>query len=258
MAQTAEEKILSGALATRDRVVLTAGLAIICMLAWAITIMAAQGMESSAPQPWSAGQFAAVFVMWVVMMVAMMLPTVAPMVDAFATINRRRRERDAPYVATTFFIGGYLLAWTGYSAFATAAHWGLERSSLLDTLMQSASLGLSGGLFLAAGLYQWTPLKEVCLTRCRSPVGFVLSEWRDGGLGATIMGFVHGGYCIGCCALLMALLFAVAVMDIAWVAALTVVVMIEKLLPGQALWRHAIGAALTLTGLVLIGWAMLV
>ncbi len=252
MAKAAEEKILSAGILMRDRIVLAAGLALVCSLAWAFTILEAQGMEPSAPAPWNVGQFAAVFVMWIVMMGAMMLPAVAPMVDAFATINRRRRERDAPFVATTFFTSGYLLAWSGYSALATAAHWGLERVGLLDTLMQSTSLGLSGGLFLAAGLYQWTPLKEVCLTRCRSPAGFVLTEWRDGGAGAIVMGLRHGGYCIGCCAALMALLFAVAVMSLAWVAALTVVVLIEKLLPGAAFWRHAIGAALTVTGLVLI------
>ncbi|MFN0299067.1 MAG: DUF2182 domain-containing protein [Burkholderiales bacterium] len=257
MAQAFEEKSLSPRFLSRDRVVLATGLALVCALAWAFTILAAQEMELSAPRPWSIGQFVMVYVMWVVMMGAMMLPAVAPMVDSFVTINRRRRERDAPYVATAFFIGGYLLAWSGYSAIATIAHWGLERAGLLDTLMQSTSLGLSGALFLAAGLYQWTPLKEVCLTRCRSPIGFVLSEWRDGVLGAIVMGLRHGGYCIGCCAVLMALLFAVAVMSLPWVAALTVLVMIEKLLPGEAFWRHAIGAVLTLTGIVLIGRAIL-
>lgn len=257
MAQAAEEEILSAGVLTRDRVVMAAGLALACVLAWAFTILEAQGMEPAAPAPWSIGQSAAVFVMWIVMMGAMMLPAVAPMIDAFATINRRRRERDAPFVATTFFTCGYLLAWSGYSALATAAHWGLERAGLLDTLMQSTSLGLSGGLFLAAGLYQWTPLKEVCLTRCRSPVGFVLTEWRDGSVGAIVMGLRHGGYCIGCCAALMALLFAVAVMSLTWVAALTVLVMIEKLLPGAAFWRHAIGAALTVIGIVLISRAFL-
>lgn len=255
MAQALEEKSLNAPALTRDRIVLATGLAFVCALAWLFTVLAAEGMEASASQPWSLGQFAAVFLMWVIMMGAMMLPAVAPMVDSFITINRRRRERDAPYVATIYFLAGYLFAWAGYSAIATLAHWGLERAGLLDTMMQSSSLWLSGGLFLAAGLYQWTPLKEVCLTRCRSPIGFVLTEWRDGPLGAIVMGLRHGGYCIGCCAALMALLFAVAVMSLPWVAALTVLVMIEKLLPGEAFWRHAIGATLTAIGIVLIGRA---
>jgi predicted metal-binding membrane protein len=243
-------------LSARERALLVAGLAIVCVLAWGFTIWGAQDMAPFEPRPWSAGQFAAVLLMWVVMMAAMMLPAIVPMVDAFATINRRRRERDAPYVATAYFVGGYLLAWSGYSALATLAHWGLERTGWLDTLMQSTSLAMSGALFLAAGLYQWTPLKEVCLTRCRSPIGFVLSEWCDGALGAIAMGLRHGAYCIGCCAVLMALLFAVAVMNLVWVTALTVLVMIEKLLPGAAFWRHAIGAVFTLAGIVLIGRAL--
>jgi predicted metal-binding membrane protein len=256
MAQTLEEKSLNAGALTRDRIVLATGLAFVCALAWLFTILAADGMESVPSQPWSIGQFAAVFLMWVIMMGAMMLPAVAPMVDSFITINRRRRERDAPYVATIYFVLGYLLAWSAYSAIATIAHLGLERVDLLDTMMQSSSLWLSGLLFFAAGLYQWTPLKEVCLTRCRSPIGFVLTEWRDGALGAIVMGLRHGGYCIGCCAALMALLFAVAVMSLPWVAALTVLVMIEKLLPGEAFWRHSIGAVLTFTGIVLIGRAL--
>ncbi len=252
MAQAAQEEGLGTALPLRERAILAIGLALVCVLAWAFTILEARGMEPAVPAPWSTGQFFAMLLMWVIMMGAMMLPTVAPMVDAFATINQRRRAREAPYVATGYFIGGYLLAWSAYSLLATLAHWGLERAGLLDTMMRSTSLGLSGALFLAAGLYQWTPLKEVCLTRCRSPIGFVLSEWRDGALGAIVMGVRHGGYCVGCCAVLMALLFAVAVMNLLWVAALTVLVMIEKMLPGAALWRHTIGIALSATGIILI------
>lgn len=257
MAQAFEEKVLSqvdsaAGHVARDRFVLAGALLLVCALAWTFTLWEAQGMEATAPQPWSLGQWGAMILMWVIMMAAMMLPTVAPMVDAFATINRRRRAREAPYVATSYFVSGYLFAWSVYSVLATLAHWALERAGLLDTLMQSTSVALSGALFLAAGLYQWTPLKEICLARCRSPIGFVLTEWRDGSLGAIVMGLRHGGYCVGCCAVLMALLFAVAVMSIVWVAALTVLVMVEKLLPGERIWRHSIGAALTLVGVVLL------
>jgi predicted metal-binding membrane protein len=116
-------------------------------------------------------------------------------------------------------------------------------------MLASTSPLMSGVLFLAAGLYQWTPLKELCLTRCRSPAGFVLTEWRDGRLGAIVMGLRHGAFCVGCCAALMALLFAVSVMNVLWLAALTVLVMAEKLLPGGKWLRHTIGAGLTLTAI---------
>jgi predicted metal-binding membrane protein len=139
---------------------------------------------------------------------------------------------------------------------ATAAQWLLERIGLLSLMMQSASWYLSAVLFLAAGLYQFSPLKEMCLAYCRSPDAFILSEWRDGPLGATVMGLRHGLFCMGCCAPLMALLFAIAVMDLRWVAALTIMVTGEKLLPGAKLWRFGIGFGLVAVGLTcaLAGW----
>ena len=215
------------------------------------------GSMDMPPEPPSVARFAGLFAMWLAMMSAMMLPTIFPMVGAFAAINRVRRSRDAPYVATAFFVLGYLIAWSGYSALAVAVQWGLESAGLLDGMMESTTRTLGGVLFLLAGLYQWTPLKEVCLARCRSPVGFVLTEWRDGPLGALVMGLRHGMFCIGCCGALMLLLFAVAVMNLLWVAALTVLVMAEKLLPGGRWLRHVIGAGLTLAGLVLLGGALL-
>jgi predicted metal-binding membrane protein len=186
--------------------------------------------------------------MWSAMMAAMMLPGAAPMITAFATINRRRRARAAPHVPTAIFLAGYLAAWAGFSMLATALQWLLQSTDLLTTMMQSASYAWSAALFTAAGLYQFSPLKERCLAHCRSPDGFILSEWRDGALGAAIMGMRHGLFCMGCCAALMVLLFAVAVMDLRWVAALTVLVTAEKLLPGAKFWRVAIGAALLAAG----------
>jgi predicted metal-binding membrane protein len=170
------------------------------------------------------------------------------MVMAFATINHRRRERAAPYVPTAIFLLGYILAWAGFSALATALQWLLQEAGLLTTMMQSASYYFSAALFLAAGLYQFSPLKERCLNYCRSPDGFILSEWRDGAPGAVIMGLRHGLFCMGCCAALMVLLFAVAVMDLRWVAGLSVLVTMEKLLPGARLWRVGIGAGLLAAG----------
>jgi predicted metal-binding membrane protein len=151
-------------------------------------------------------------------------------------------------VPTAVFLLGYLVTWAGFSVVATALQWLLQATGLLTTMMQSASYSWSAALFLAAGLYQFSPLKERCLAYCRTPDSFILTEWRDGVLGGAIMGVRHGLFCMGCCAALMILLFAVAVMDLRWVAALTVVVTAEKLLPGPRFWRLAIGVGLLAAG----------
>lgn len=251
-----------GAPARHDRIVVAGLLLLIAALAWAFTVhqanmmdameaamwrdmnMSMNGMERS----WTPVDALLLFVMWSAMMAAMMVPGASPMVAAFATINRRRRERSALHVPTAVFLAGYLVAWVGFSALATVLQWLLQTTGLLTTMMQSASNAFSAALFLAAGLYQFSPLKERCLAYCRSPDGFILSEWRDGALGAAVMGLRHGLFCMGCCAALMVLLFAVAVMDLRWVAGLTVLVTAEKLLPGAKFWRVAIGMALLAVG----------
>lgn len=254
----------------RDRIVVAGLLALVAVLAWAFTVhqsmlmdqmeadmwrdmnMSMNGMEPS----WTSVDALMVFVMWSAMMAAMMVPGASPMIAAFATINRRRRDRSAPYVPTSVFLLGYLIVWIGFSFLATGAQWLLQKVELLTTMMQSASYYWSAVLFLAAGLYQFSPLKERCLAYCRSPDGFILSEWRDGTLGAVVMGMRHGLFCLGCCGALMVLLFAVAVMDLRWVAALTVLVTAEKLLPGAKFWRIAIGVGLLFTalGFAVAGW----
>jgi predicted metal-binding membrane protein len=253
-----------------DRAVVVALLIAVTALAWAYTAHQATVMDDMDAAMWremsmSMNEMAPswtplgalfLFVMWTAMMAAMMVPGTAPMVMAFATINRRRRERGAPYVPTAVFLAGYLAVWAAFSIVATALQWLLQRTGLLTTMMQSASYDLSAALFLAAGLYQFSPLKERCLSYCRSTDGFILSEWRDGALGATIMGLRHGLFCLGCCAALMVLLFAIAVMDLRWVAALTVVATAEKLLPRARFWRFGIGAGLLAIGVgfALLGW----
>jgi predicted metal-binding membrane protein len=251
------------AAAWHERAVVILLLAAVSVLAWTYTAhqahlmnemdaamwrdmdMSMKGMEPS----WSPLDAFLLFVMWTVMMAAMMVPGTAPMVMAFATINRRRRERGALSVPTAIFLAGYLAVWAGCSILATALQWLLQRLDLVTTMMQSGSYYLSAALFVAAGLYQFSPLKQACLAYCRSPDGFILSEWRDGTLGAAIMGARHGLFCLGCCAALMVLLFAVAVMDLRWVAALAVLVTAEKLLPGARFWRLGIGAVLLAAGM---------
>ncbi len=248
--------------APHDRLMVAGLLGILAALAWAYTILQAREMDAMdaamwrdmamsmngmAPS-WTPLDTALAFTMWSVMMAAMMLPGTAPMIATFATINRRRRERGAPHVATVIFVAGYLVVWVAFSALATALQWLLQVSGLLTTMLQSASYYFSAAIFIAAGLYQFSPLKERCLDLCRSPDGFILSEWRDGELGAFVMGMRHGLFCTGCCIGLMLLLFAVAVMDLRWVAALAVLVTAEKLLPRPKLWRAGIGSALLAAG----------
>jgi predicted metal-binding membrane protein len=249
--------------ARKQRAVAVGLVLIVALAAWAFTIHRAQvmdvmeaamqrdmnmsmnGMEAS----WTLPDAALVLAMWAAMMAAMMLPGTAPMISAFATINARRRERGAAFVPTSAFVLGYLLVWVGLSAIATGLQYVLQRAELLTTMMQSSSYWLSAGLFLFAGAYQFSPLKDRCLALCRSPDGFVLSEWRDGVSGAVVMGVRHGLFCAGCCAGLMLLLFAVAVMDLRWVVLLAAIVTGEKLLPGSRLWKGGIGLAMIAIGL---------
>lgn len=253
---TREDEAAEPSARRRDRLVVGLALLALVALAWAYTAYQARLMETmdhaDMRQPgWRWRDAIALFAMWLVMMVAMMTPGVGPMTTAFATINRRRRARSQAYVATAVFVAGYLLAWAAFSALATVAQIGMHTTGLLDPMMMQTSHALAAGLFLLAGLYQLSALKEACLTRCRSTDGFILTEWRDGTAGALTMGWRHGHFCIGCCAALMLLLFAVSVMDLVWVALLTVLVMIEKLLPRPELWRRLIGAGLLLAAVVL-------
>ena len=220
----------AAALPRRERAVIFAALAGVAALAWLYLV-------SMPPMAMGA---AAIFVMWWVMMTGMMLPSALPMTLTFATVSRRRRELGTRYVPTAVFVAGYLLAWGAFSLAATAAQWALEHTALMSPMMRLSSPLVGGLVFVAAGVYQLTPLKHVCLRRCRSPLAFVLERWHEGTAGAFRMGAVHGAYCLGCCALLMALLFIGGVMNLLWAAAIAAWVLVEKLLPrGEALARAA-------------------
>ncbi|MDX1384687.1 MAG: DUF2182 domain-containing protein, partial [Thermoanaerobaculia bacterium] len=226
------------ALVRRDRAVLVAAIAVTTVLAWAYTVRLAAEMGSMdmrsmaatmampATGSWNAADFAFMFVMWAVMMVAMMLPSATPMILLFGHMMRRRQEHGRPFVPTALFVAGYLSAWVGFSALATLANWGLHAAGLLSSMMGSLT-PLAGGLVLVlAGVFQWTPLKNACLSHCRSPMVYLSVHWREGRLGAWLTGLHHGVYCLGCCWLLMALLFVLGVMNIPWIAALTVFVLL--------------------------------
>ncbi|CAN5329892.1 DUF2182 domain-containing protein [soil metagenome] len=243
----------------RDRIILLFGLAVITALSWTYVASLASDMQNMdmateivMPQmrAWGGVDFALMFVMWAVMMVAMMTPSAAPMILMFAGINRRRQKQQVPYVPTSVFLLGYLVVWAAFSVLATAAQWGLHTVSLLSPMMVSTTPVLGGILLLVAGIYQWTPLKHACLSKCRSPLGFVLNEWREGRWGAFLMGLKHGSYCTGCCWSLMALLFVAGVMNLLWVAAIAGFILIEKMAPAG----HQMGQA---AGVLLAGWGAL-
>ena len=245
----------------RDRVVVTAGLIAVAAVGWAYMLYLAQGMagmdmESDMTMPqmqaWGPVDLALVFVMWAIMMVGMMVPSAAPLILMMAAANRRRRQQDDPLVPTSLFLGGYLLAWTAFSAVATTAQWGLHSAALLSPALVHTSPLLGGALLVLAGVFQFTPLKQACLAHCRSPLGFVMGHWRDGRVGAMRMGLEHGLYCVGCCWILMALLFVAGVMNLAWVAGISLFVLAEKVLPGGELIGKLGGLALLATGVVLL------
>ena len=223
----------------RDRLVVLAGLGGVTVLAWLYLILLAAGMgdgpgamgeavDNARPTPWTAGDFALMVVMWSVMMVGMMLPGATPMILLFAMVNRNKREAGVPFVPTGAFALGYAGAWTAFSLFATIGQWALHSAALLSPMLVSTSAVLAGALFIAAGAYQLTPLKHACLKNCRSPVHFIMTRWRNGSGGALRMGLEHGAYCVGCCWFLMGLLFVLGVMNLLWVAALTILVLLEK------------------------------
>ncbi len=213
----------------------------------------ATGMEMAmaTPAQWDAAYAVLMFFMWWVMMLAMMLPSATPAILLFAALKRRTETEEFPALpAIAAFTAGYAAAWAGFSLIAVALQWTFERVGILSPMMLNAtSLGLAGGVLLAAGLYQLTPLKQACLRHCRSPVQFLSAHWRKSVGGAFGMGARHGMYCLGCCWALMALLFFGGVMNLWWVAGLAALVAVEKLVPRGVWFGYGLGAGLTLWGL---------
>jgi predicted metal-binding membrane protein len=199
---------------------------------------------------WSSTTIVAVFIMWAIMMIAMMLPSAAPMILTFDKIGGRNEQKKESRPGLFFFTGAYLLVWISYAVLATGLQWGLQRSGLLTPMITSGAEWLTSSIFIVAGLYQFTPLKHSCLSRCRAPLTFLMQEWRDGLSGAWVMGLKHGLYCVGCCWALMLLLFSGGVMNPAWIVFLTALVAFEKW-PTSLNWiSHAFGGILILIGVV--------
>jgi predicted metal-binding membrane protein len=236
------------ALVRRDRVQAAALVLLLALaaLAWVVTGDRMQGMDMGpGTDLGSVGFYVSV---WVAMMAAMMFPSISPMVLTYGLVQRRRTARGATEQAgaTVAFVAGYLVVWT---AFGLAAYGLFEvvRSLSIDALSwQRGGRYLAAGVILAAAVYQLTPAKDACLTRCRGPLGFLTDEWREGRLGALVMGILHGGWCVGCCWALMAALFALGVMSIAWMAFVALLIAVEKMLPWKRAANLGIAVALCL------------
>ena len=284
-ADTALESLLR-----RDRVIVAASLAALTVIAWTYTLwlaaamsgdgmsmsgpgmgadmrmdpaMEMDGMEMEAgaalslgtvlgisPRPWSPVEAGVTLTMWIVMMVGMMLPSATPMVLLYARVGRQSRKEGKPFAATGFFAGGYLLAWVGFALAATLGQWLME-GTLLSPALASASRIFSGVVLIVAGLYQWTPLKDACLSQCQTPIVFLQRHggFRRDPAGAVGLGLRHGLYCIGCCWALMTLLFVGGIMNVLWIAAIAIFVLAEKVFfPGRLLSRIA-GTLLIAAGL---------
>ena len=238
----------------RESAVTFVCLALVIALSWTYILTGAgmqMGMSAMMARPaWDLGYSLLMFFMWWFMMIAMMLPSAAPMILLFAFLNRKNAK--GPPHAVAAFISAYVFVWGGFSVMATAFQWGLEESALLSPSMYSADLIFGGALLIAAGVWQLSPLKHACLRHCRAPIEFFAHGWRTGVGGALRMGLEHGAYCLGCCWVLMALLFYGGVMNIWWIAGLAIYVLIEKIIPAGHWIGRGVGALLVVWGLGVI------
>ena len=200
---------------------------------------------------WTAADVFFTFAMWAVMMVGMMAGTAAPVLLLFAAARAGRGGRGMRLAVLMFGLG-YMTVWVGFSACAALAQWALHQTALLSPSMAASSPYLASAILIVAGAYQLTPWKGACLTHCRSPLGFLMTNWRDGRLGALQMGVRHGAYCLGCCWALMCVLFVVGVMNLVWVATLTGFVLLEKIGPAGTVVARVAGAAMVIAGILLI------
>lgn len=213
--------------------------------------MPMSGMAAMAPAPWTAATFVLTFLMWWVMMIGMMIPSSLPAILLFRRVQHHYRKDQNPGIYVAAFVSGYLIAWGVFSAAATMAQWGLGSAGLMSQMSMSVGSTVAAALLAAAGLYQLSPLKHACLRHCRSPADFIAMHQRPGLSGALRTGAYHGIYCVGCCWLLMALLFVVGVMNLLWVAALAVFVLIEKIVPAGHGFARASGVAMLLAAMLL-------
>jgi predicted metal-binding membrane protein len=239
----------------RDRAIILASLVAVAGLSWAYLFGLSQDMASMDDMPGMAmsstpAPFSLTVTMWAVMMVGMMLPSAMPMILLFTTVQRKQGKQ--PILTTSTFAAGYLLIWGGFAVAAAALQIELEELALLSPSLTFVSARLAGLAFLLAAAYEFSPLKNRCLTQCSSPIGFITSHWQPGVAGAFRMGVWHGTFCVGCCWALMLLLFTAGVMNLLWVAVLAVLVLVQKVLPYPRVATAMAGTAMAVVGVVLL------
>jgi predicted metal-binding membrane protein len=245
-----------------DRFIVLMALPFICVLSWLYLIylrnqmypmtMDAVFFAMPMTSQWSGTDFVLLFLMWLVMMIAMMTPSITPLVIIFTLINRKRGQQQNPYASSGYLLSGYFLVWAAFSLLATFLQWLLQRVSLLNPEMVTTSKVLGGIILIIAGIFQFTPLKNTCLHNCRSPISFIHQHWKDGKTGAVRMGIQNGIYCLGCCWILMLLLFVSGIMNILWIAIISLFVLLEKVLSSVKFISPVAGIALIAYGIIVL------
>ncbi|HEY5048786.1 MAG TPA: DUF2182 domain-containing protein [Rhizomicrobium sp.] len=263
------------AILKRENWIVASALLMLALLAWAdlawlavrmnasmnapmpgMASMAGMDIHAMAPVllPWTQSHFFFMFAMWSVMMVGMMTPSASPMILIYGQVARQAHTLGRDFAPACWFAAGYLLSWTAFALAATATQYGLERLALMTPMMAVSNSVFGAAVLIAAGLYQWTPFKESCLAQCRAPLSFVQAHggFKPGISGSLRLGVLHGAYCIGCCAALMALLFVAGVMNLLWIAALMIFVLAEKVMPGGHMLSRVAGVAAIVAGVWLL------
>ena len=237
----------------RERNLILASLLVLAAAAWAVLVWQAGDTGTMGTGP-TMGLGAPLFLaIWVVMMVAMMFPTTAPMILTFARVQAGKRQRGEVFVPTWIFLAAYLIVWIAFGVLAFVIAVGAEQLGGQVPWVMTNAARIGGAVLILAGLYQLSPLKRVCLAKCRSPMSFILSSWRDGRGGAFRMGLAHGMYCLGCCWLLFVILFPLGVMNVAAMAVITLLIFAEKSLPvGRRVAQVAAGALVVYGALVVL------
>jgi predicted metal-binding membrane protein len=234
-----------------DRAVILGSLIALAAAAWGLLIWQSVVMDDTMSLTMGLG--APLFIaLWVAMMVAIMYPTAAPMIMAFARIHNDRRDRGRAFVPTWVFAGSYMALWSAAGLLAYGIAVAGDYLASQSAWLSDNAPRLGGGLLIVAGLYQLTPLKDICLSRCRTPMSFLMNSWREGLSGAVRMGLEHGAYCLGCCWLLFLIIFPLGMMNIAVLALITILIFAEKVLPLGRHVAYAAGAALVAYGAVVV------
>jgi predicted metal-binding membrane protein len=247
-----------GSLARRDVFALVSALLLLVAVCWWYLANMSRDMANSSSamgvKPWAISDFSMMFVMWTIMMIAMMVPTAMRSVLIFTGISAQQERRGRPFVSGYWFAAGYIIVWTAFSVGATVLQWGLDQAALLSPRMALYSPFIGALIFMMAGVWQMSPLKDTCLRHCRSPLVFLAQNFRPGKFGAVRLGLRHGLYCLGCCWLLMGLLFIGGVMNIVWIIAITIFMLVEKLLPPTLTTSRISGMVMLLAGGGYLAW----